>query len=165
MSRKKLIVAYLFLVGAPLLGLLGILRTGQRLAAPASVGGSWNLNADLTLLTDAACRQLLSTVNTPFFTIAQSGPRLAFTLNNPQQTILPGTIRQNAVSMGVETFGGAADPAPNCARPQAIRLQGVLSQQGQQRALAGTLTIAGCSGCAPVPFRAVRLTPPVKDGQ
>jgi len=161
MPRAQLIAAYLLLVGAPLLGLLGILRSGQRLAAPASVGGAWNLEGQFSTLTDAACRELISDIGRPFFTISQSGSRLTFTLNNPQQTTLPGTIRQSTVTMG-ESFANGS--SLGCAHPQAIHFQAGLSEQGIQRALAGTLTMAGCAQCAPVPFRAVRLSPPVKEG-
>jgi hypothetical protein len=41
MSKRKLIVAYVLLVGVPLLGLLGIVRAGQHLTPPISVGGTW----------------------------------------------------------------------------------------------------------------------------
>lgn len=163
MSRKKLVVAYLFLVGAPLLGLLGILRTGQRLAAPASVAGAWNLEGQFSTLTDAACRKLISDIGRPFFTISQSGPHLTFTLNNPQQTTLPGMIQQSMVSTGDDAFANGS--SRGCAQPQAIHLQAELSQRGVQRSLAGTLTIAGCAECATIPFRAVRLVPPAKDRQ
>jgi len=163
MSRKKLILTYLFLVGAPLLGLLGILRSGERLAAPVSVGGAWNLEGDFTGLTNATFRRLLASVSQPFLAISQSGPHLTFTLNNPEQTTLAGTMRQNSVTMGGESSAG--DTSRGCANPQTIRLQAALGQQGQQRTLVGTLSIAGCPECATIPFRAVRLSPPVKDGQ
>jgi hypothetical protein len=162
MSRKKLVAAYVLLVGVPLLGLLGILRAGQRLGAPASVGGTWNLEEDLTPLAGSACKGALDNINQPFFTASQSGALLTFTLNNPEQTTLPGSIRQGTVTMGSES--SAKDASHDCARPQAIHFQATLSQQGLQRLLTGTLTIAGCPDCPALPFRAVRQSSP-KGGQ
>lgn len=163
MSRKKLVAAYVLLVGVPLLGLLGILRAGQRLAAPFSVGGTWNLEDDLTPLAGSACKGTFANVSQPFFAISQSGSQLTFTLNNTEQTVLPGTIRQNTVTMGSESAAG--DASSDCTHPQAIRFQAALSQQGPQRLLTGTLSIAGCPDCPALPFRAVRRNSPVKGGQ
>ena len=162
MSRTKLIGAYLLLVGAPLLGLLGILRAGQRLAAPVSVGGTWNLQSDLTPLANSGCKATFANVSQPFFSISQSGSRLTFTLNNTEQTTLSGTISENTVIMGSES--SALDANRDCAHPQAIRFQAALNQQGPQRTLTGTLNITGCPNCPALPLRAVRQHPLVKDG-
>ena len=163
MSRKKLIVAYVLLVGAPLLGLLGILRSGQHLAAPVSVGGSWNLESDLAPLAGTECKQAFANINQPFFAISQSGSLLTFTLNNPEQTTVPGAVRQHTITMGREYVAG--DASTDCTHPQAIRLQAALSQQGPQHELTGTLSLAGCPNCPTLPFRAVRQQMPVKGGQ
>ena len=163
MSRKKLIAAYVLLVGVPLLGLLGILRAGQRLAAPVSVGGTWNLEDDLTPLAGSGCRGAFAKISQPFFAISQSGSQLTFTLNNPERTILPGTIRQSTVTMGSESSAG--DASGECSHPQAIRFQAALSRQGLQRSLTGRLSIAGCPDCPGIPFRAVRQSPLAKGGQ
>jgi len=40
------VAAYLVLVGAPVLGLLGILEAGRAIAAPVSVGGEWKIEPD-----------------------------------------------------------------------------------------------------------------------
>src|SRR5262249_17892730 len=72
-SKAKLIISYVCLVGMPLLALLGILRAGQSLYAPPSLGGSWYLEADLGNLANGPCRDLLGRVTQPFMTICQSG--------------------------------------------------------------------------------------------
>ena len=45
MAKRKLIIVYAGLVGLPLLGLIGILRGGQHLAAPAAAGGTSHLQS------------------------------------------------------------------------------------------------------------------------
>ncbi|HEV2175793.1 MAG TPA: hypothetical protein VGW33_01095 [Terriglobia bacterium] len=154
MPRRKLVAVYLGLVGVPLLGLLGVLRVGRRLAAPISVGGSWNLQADFRTLTEAPCRELLSSINQPFLSISQSGANLVFTLNNSQKTTVVGTLNRTTLAMG-----GAeplSSPSRTCADPQAIYLAATVSTQGKNRVLTGTLGISGCASCAPVSFHAVR---------
>ena len=163
MSRKKLFVAYILLVGVPLLGLLGILRAGEHLAAPISVGGTWNLEGDRAPLAGSRCKSALANISQPFFAISQSGSHLTFTLNNPEQTALPGTIRLNTVTVGSDS--ALADASGDCAHPQAIHLQAALYKQRSQRVLLGTLSLAGCADCPSLPFRAVRQSSVVKGVQ
>jgi hypothetical protein len=165
MSRKKLIVAYLLLVGAPLLGLLGILRSGRHLSAPVSVGGTWNLEEDLTPLAGSGCKEAFANISQPFFAISQSGSRLTLTLNNPEQTTLPGTILQNTLTVGTDPAKSADEGSHRCRHPQDIHLQAEINLQGQQRELTGTLSVAGCPDCPALPFRAVRQNPLAKDGR
>jgi hypothetical protein len=155
MSKRKLIIAYICLVGMPLLGLLGILRAGQQLTPPVSVGGAWSLEANFGALGSGSCTDLLTSVSQPFLSIYQSGANLVFTLNNPQKTALPGTIQGAELTMSrddapVSTATGA------CTNPQSIQLNGTVGNQGGQRVLKGILTIQGCAACQPILFRAVR---------
>lgn len=156
MFKRKLVLAYVFLVGLPLLGLLGILRAGQHLSPPISVGGVWNLEADFSPLASAPCRQLLASVNQPFLSIAQSGTNLVFSLNTPQRTALPGTIQGTTLTMGSERARATEGANGNCGDPQTIYLKAVINRQGEERLLTGILGINGCEECVPVSFRAVR---------
>ncbi len=156
MFKRKLVFAYGCLVVVPLLGVLGILRLGQHLTPPVSVGGNWNLDADFSALALEPCRELLSSVSQPFLSISQSGINLVFSLNNPQKTTLSGTIRDTALTMGAERSGNPESATGNCRDPQAIYLKATVNKQGEQRVLTGTLGIAGCRHCAPLSFRAVR---------
>lgn len=165
MSKSKLLVVYLFLVGIPLVGLLAILRAGERLTPPQSVGGSWKLEADFSSLANKACRDLLSNVKQPFLSISQSGPSVALALNNAQRTTLPGTLRNSSISAGVEPTTGPADNAADCIDTRAIRLQADIAKEAGQRILIGTLSIAGCPSCTPVPFRAQRQSSSSSEGR
>jgi len=155
MSKRRLIVAYICLVGAPLLGLLGILRAGQHLTPPVSVGGAWYLEANFGALAGGSCRDLLTSVNQPFLSIFQSGTNLVLSLNNPQKTTVPGSIRDAAITVRRE---GAPVPGETgaCTNPQSIQLKATVDNQGGQRVLTGTLAIQGCAACELIPFRAVR---------
>ncbi|HEV3278168.1 MAG TPA: hypothetical protein VG860_15225 [Terriglobia bacterium] len=161
MSRQKLIIAYAFLVGLPLLGLMGILRGGQHLAAPLSVGGSWDLEADFNSLPAPGCREMLTSVAQPFVSIAQSGANLTFVLNESKKTTLTGTLEGKTLKMNP---AGGADTGV-CTDLKALRLEAAVGTQAAQRALSGLMTIDGCPACSPVPFRAVRLAPDHKESQ
>jgi hypothetical protein len=150
-----LIVAYICLVGTPLLGLLGIFRAGQHLTPPVSVGGAWYLEANFGSLAGGSGRDLLASANQPFLSIDQSGTNLVFTLNNPQKTTLPGIIRGAEITMSRED-APVSEGTGACTDPRAIQLNAAVGNQGGQRVLTGTLAIQGCAARQPIRFRAVR---------
>ena len=45
-TNRNFVMAYIVLVGLPLLGLVGVLRNGRALSAPVSVEGRWTFQAD-----------------------------------------------------------------------------------------------------------------------
>jgi hypothetical protein len=160
MNKRNLVLAYLLLVGLPALGLLGVLRAGQRLTPPISVGGAWNLDADYSAMGSVPCAQLLGSIKQPFFTISQSGTSLVFNLNDTGRSTFPGDILGSAMTMGTGGFSTSSNPHAECGDPQAIHLEGAISSEGDQRIFAGSLGIRDCAQCTPVSFRAVRQAPP-----
>ena len=155
MSKRRLIVAYICLVGTPLLGLLGILRAGQQLTAPVSVSGAWYLEANFGALAPGPGRELLASVKQPFLTIDQSGTNLGFSLNNPAKTTLSGTIRGAELTMSPEG-APVSEGTEACSDPQAIQLNATVGNQRGQRVMTGTFAIQGCAAFQPIQFSAVR---------
>jgi hypothetical protein len=154
MSRTKLLIAYVLLVGLPLLALIGILRAGRRLAPPPSVAGPWNLQADLSSIPDAACRQMLASIGQPFVTITQSGENLSFNFNDPKKTLAAGTLQGSDLSLSPRRgLDGAG-----CAGAASIELHARVATESGQRVLTGLLTVEGSAA----PFRADRWTPDAK---
>lgn len=165
MSKSKLLIVYLCLVGIPLLGLLAILRAGERLTPPTSLGGSWKLEADFTSLASQACRDLLFGIKQPFLIISQSGPSIALTLNNSERTILPGTVENGSLFAGSTPANDDGPISADCVDPHAIRVRAEIAKEAGHRILIGTLTIAGCEPCVPVPFRAERVSSSPSEGR
>jgi hypothetical protein len=165
MSKSKLLIIYVCLVGFPLLGLLAILHAGERLTPPKSLGGAWNLEADFSSLATKSCRDLLSNVKQPFLSISQSGPSLALTLNNSQRTTLPGTLQNTNVIAGPDSAMDTSGDSEDCGDPRAIQLRADISKDAGERTLIGTLSIAGCPHCAPIPFRAQRQSSSSSEGR
>lgn len=96
----KSLALYLLVVGLPLAGLVAVLRAGDHLGAPRSVGGRWKLDADV-----AGARALA---------IVQSGPRLEVTLGAAagSGTLEGDALRARGAGFTLEaTLGHEADPA------------------------------------------------------
>ncbi|HUI43278.1 MAG TPA: hypothetical protein VL523_15045 [Terriglobia bacterium] len=155
MTRRKMIVAYACLVGLPLLGLLGILHAGQRLKAPVSVAGAWNLKADFNAWAGKPCGELLSKIKQPFFTISQSGNGLMVALNSAPAATLTGSVKGTSLIAGADAPQSSAG-ADNCSSPDKIHLAATVEGQAPSRALTGLLSLNACAGCAPIAFHAVR---------
>lgn len=158
MTKRRMLTAYACLVGVPLLGLLGILRAGQHLRAPLSVGGPWNLEADFGSLAGRPCGEFLKGVKAPFFTISQSGADLVATLNLPSAPPLEGKLEGRSLKIGAANSPASGAFGP-CAGPESIYLTATVGGQGREHTLDGVLGISGCAGCTPVPFRAVQDVP------
>lgn len=161
MSRRKLMIAYACLVGIPLLGLIGIVHEGEGRNAPASVGGSWNVNGDFAAWAGKPCADLLAAGGQPTLSISQSGSMLSVVLGDAQATPLSGTIQGRTVT------AGADDPKPSATADcrAAVRLNATVEKDENERTLAGTLELNTCASCAPVAFRAVRHATPPKGGE
>lgn len=147
MPSTRLVVAYFCLVGIPLLGVIGILWLGHHhLTAPLSVAGAWDVEADLRPLHGQRCGSLLAALRQPFFDVAQSGNTLTVRMGDGRGTIVPGVLHDVRLRFG----GSGAD----CALQWEAAVQG----PRERRTLIGTLAIAGCGSCPPIPFRATRRT-------
>lgn len=153
MSSTKLALAYFCLVGIPLAGVVGILWFGQRLVAPLSVSGSWNVEMDLGALRSHPCMESLVRIRQPFLDVSQSGNTLIVRLGDRQQTILPGSIRLTKLRIGATSA-----QTRDCHDPRLFQLEATVNGPGDRRTLTGRLAIAGCAGCEAIPFSAVRRT-------
>ena len=165
MSKRKLVLAYVCLVGLPLLCLVGIIRAGQHLSPPISVGGTWNLEADFSPWQGGPCQEVVGSVNQPFFSVSQSGADLIIALNNAQRTALAGELHGSALTVNGTNSQAVPDNSGSCRSPEAFNLTATVAGQAEKRVLTGTLEIAGCSSCPPVAFRATRQSSSEKGGR
>ena len=163
MNKRKLVRDYILFVGVPLLALVGILRAGRHLTAPVAVHGNWSVQADFGPWRGVPCGALLINSQPLLLRIDQSGSNLTLTLDDPQETALPGTIDGFSLSTTSSTGRGGTAPAPRpdagCLGPQSLRIQASVIQHEKQRSLAGTFNLDGCASCPPIAFSASRLMP------
>jgi hypothetical protein len=149
MSRtsRNFVLAYIFLVGLPLIGLAGVLRSGRHLAAPVSVDGTWKVEAVSSGKT-STCAAVSTFLSAPVV-ISQSGRNLVVTFGNGRSAV-PGALEDNSVKTSIPVDG---DSGTQCG--QAI-LTSVVDPKSSPRVMSGQLAFLGCPSCAPFAFHAVR---------
>jgi hypothetical protein len=151
----KWVGLYLALVGIPILGVLGILRLGENLTPPISVGGAWSVEVSPPIAGDPACGNPLIQSLPPVLTISQSGPHLQLTLNDPERTTLAGEIRGETVTAEAVVSGtGNEAHASEDAAPTSLAAS--VDRQADPSRLRGVLITTRCSLRTEMPFTAVR---------
>lgn len=151
----KSVLLYLALVGLPMLGVLGVLRLGRHLEAPPDVGGVWRAEIAPAVQLVPPCVEL--TPEATAFDVVQSGRHAGVTLNDPARTRLEADLQ------GIRLWARAAQlPVLGTARaacPDApLELAAILVAEGRDAELVGQLWAGGCAACAPVSFRAERVS-------
>jgi hypothetical protein len=144
------VLAYLLLVGGPLLVLLGILRTGGSLVAPPSIGGTWLIYGP----TAGEVGRCLGTGAS--LEISQSGVR--------SEAVLRPAGAGLHIQLRGDRIVGAGGPTAGCGDSRialAGQLEGGAAIPGT---MTGTLTLADCAACTPLAFRATRATSATRRG-
>jgi hypothetical protein len=151
----KAVLLYLLLVGLPVLGVVGILRLGSRLEAPADIGGSWRAAYAPAAQLVPPCVELAP--EGPAFDVTQSGLHAGVTLNDPSRTRLDARLRGARLWASAERLpllGTARAACPDAP----LELAAELVPDGRESQLVGQLWAGGCAACAPVSFRAERIS-------
>jgi len=147
MSRtsRNFVVAYVLLVGLPLLALAGVLRSGRRLAAPISVDGTWKVELQSDAGHADACNSAVAAAFGSPLQISQSGKSL---LISTGKSASDGTIEGTNVK--------ATLPIASCGGAQTLTLTAAVDPKSDPRSLSGFLSPAGCPSCSAIAFRAIR---------
>lgn len=150
----KAVLLYLVLVGAPVAGVFGIVRLGQDLKPPMSVGGAWNVELSPRTADDLPCNDFTVSSNLLILKVAQSGPHLVLTLNDQGATRLSGEINRGSLTAKSLELIGATPGASNAT--SAIQLQANVDRKPGLDRLWGTLTVANCPAGSQFLFTAIR---------
>lgn len=148
-TNRNFVIAYIFLVGLPLLGLAGILRSGRSLTAPFSVDGAWKMESGASRLSTSPCGDFLASVSNATILISQSGKTLVVTLAGGTKTTT-GTIDGKIIKA---QFAGASAAA---CRDRGLTLTATLDPLAEPRTFTGTLAVEDCGSCLPLEFHSVR---------
>jgi len=166
-TNRNFVIAYVLLVGLPILGLVGILKSGRNLTAPISIDGVWQLQADPAQLASMSCGKALGDSSNTTLSISQSGKNfsLGFGSINPSnglRSVASGVVDGTTLraSLPIPSATSAADGG--CGQGRELTLVATVNPKADPRSLAGTLSINGCPSCTPVEFNAVRQTPSKK---
>ena len=144
----RLIFLYNFLVGVPIIGILGILRLGENLTPPISIKGTWNVEISPQTMMPQPCDSPLIHSEAPVLTISQSGPHLLLTFNDQESTTLMGEIHGTTL---------AADNASDD-NPATTDIEATVDLQTEPGRLQGVLESPRCSLPTTITFTATRQT-------
>lgn len=150
MSTKRVAALYLALVGIPAVGVLGALKAGGGISAPASIQGSWFLHADLNANAATPCATRLSGFTTPELIVSQSGVFLEIQLPTQRRERLSGRFEDLhlAAEAPPDLFGGDVFDL--------LRLTAVLGEEHGEPVLRGVVGMPRRIECSPMPFTAMR---------
>jgi hypothetical protein len=147
-TNRNFMVAYILLVGLPLLGLAGVLKAGRALQAPISVDGTWTVETNTATL----CGQSLQK---SALTVSQSGKGLVVSLNDGLNSTGTGTLAGTTMDA---TFPFSATAAEHCGSDARLALNAAIDPKAEPLTMLGTISVPGCPSCPEVSYRAVRQT-------
>ncbi|HYM78946.1 MAG TPA: hypothetical protein VE377_23435 [Candidatus Dormibacteraeota bacterium] len=156
-TNRRFIVAYILLVGLPLVGLAGVLKTGRALNAPISIDGVWKLDAPASHPVSQSCDQAVSALLASSLLVSQSGKSLALTFNGASKTAFSGELEGRNIKASI-------GPVSGCVNEQPVMLAASVDPKSEPKLLTGSLTVSNCASCSPVEFRAVRQPRPQSAG-
>ena len=158
LRRSRLILAYGFLVGLPLLILFGILDTGRALVAPPAIAGEWTIALEGTPAA-TKCAGPLRTVPQAL-NISQSGTGVVITLNDAEKTRLTGVLEGDHLLGSTDRL-----KASGCDNAPALHIDARVIGKRDQRWLQGRFSLSECDSCGTLPFHATRQRRPVGQGK
>jgi hypothetical protein len=154
-QSRKFAIAYTFLVALPVLGLVGVLRSGRFLSAPLSVEGLWKMQADSNRLPTLACADYLAAPRGTAVAISQSGKDLTVNLVGEPGLTAAGVIEGTTLTAMFQPLPEGATQA-QCQINRGLLLSATVDRKANPRSLTGSLSVAGCSSCPPVGIHGVR---------
>jgi hypothetical protein len=154
-TNRNFIIAYILLVGVPLLALAGILRSGRTLNAPFSVDGAWKIDPGAARSSTAPCGDFLSSLSSSSVSISQSGTSLVIGLAGGKTAT--GSLAGKSIKAH---FAGTENPSAAECKDRSLALTATLDPLTEPRTLSGRISLEGCDSCAPVEFRATRQPRP-----
>lgn len=147
------LLAYLLVVGGPLLGLLGVLRLGQDIRAPMAVHGAYVIRvAEADSVTPSSCLRYLFSGTDSTLQITQSGAQLVATLGPEKNVALRGALIGDSITLAGSIDAASLPDSAACAPGDSLRLLGLASRDLDLKRFDGTAT-TGCATCV-----AVRVT-------
>ena len=160
-NNRNFILAYILLVGLPIVGLIGVLKSGRKLTAPVSVDGLWHLQVDSGRLAALPCGKALADSPDTELAISQSGKNFTLTLSNGPKSTASGALDGTALQASIAPSADWSAQS-GCGNGRELSLIATVDTKADPRTLTGLLSINNCPSCDAVEIRAVRQTPPAR---
>jgi len=153
----KPVLVYLTLVGLPIVGTFGLLRAGQDLSAPISVGGTWEVRLSVP---SPPSDDFRLPPGPTVLKISQSGTHLLLAFD--EKTRLEGNVQ------GMRIYTGLADGSSSATAvslaPTVIHLRATIDRSPATDQLQGVITFARGNLRTEVPLTASRQRDAIKPG-
>ena len=159
-SNRKFLIAYLLLVGLPLLGLAGILKAGRTLSTSISVDGNWKFETDPAKLAALPCMQSFTSLQDSVVNISQSGKELVLLRDQGGKTAGSGVIEDTTVTAMLPQ--PVASLGEGACQSNGLRLLATVDPKAKPKSMVATVSLNGCASCTAIEFRAVRQVNPGK---
>jgi hypothetical protein len=156
-TNKGFVITYVLLVALPLLGLVGVLRSGRGLVAPISVDGVWKFDVDGENLPAGKCGKSLASLENSVVTISQSGKRLVLNFNDGPPAAGSGVIEGTTLNATIPLPETSADE-PGCGNNIVLALTATVVRKPESRPMQATVSVSQCPSCASLKYQAVRQT-------
>src|SRR5580658_3455681 len=161
-TNKGFVVAYTLLVALPLLGLVGVLRSGRGLVAPISVDGVWKFSGDGAGPSAGRCGKALASLQDSLVTISQSGKRLSLSLNdlslNDGQPAGGSGVIEGTMLNGTIPLLESSTNESGCGNNVVLAFTATVLRKPESRSMQGTVAVSGWPSCASRKYQAVRQT-------
>ena len=154
-TNKNFATAYLILVIIPVLGLVGVLRSGRKLVAPTAIAGHWKMQVNAPALAALPCAESVAALRDVGFTISQSGRYFTLSFAN---SVMPSTsafIEGATIQVSILPPAEAVKEA-GCSGGHVFSLVATLDSKADPSFMTGFLAVNNCATCAPAEFRAFR---------
>jgi hypothetical protein len=152
-TNRNFVIAYVLLVGLPLLGLLGILKVGRTLTAPRSLAGLWRIEK-INRASSLPCANAAVAAKDAWVRVSQSGKQLVFTLEALPRMSALGVLEGQTVRASLQP--SVLDVSATCAEGRSLTLTATVGSDRESDILAGAVSVDGCASCEAMEFRAIR---------
>jgi hypothetical protein len=160
-TNRNFVLAYILLVGLPLVGLIGVLKSGRSLRAPLSVDGLWRVEADAGGFATLPCGKALLSGSQAVLAISQSGKNFTLDFANGRKANVSGVLEGTNIKASVVPSTAWAQE-PGCGAGRTLSLVATVDPTTNPRSLVGMISVDNCPSCRAVEFRAVRQIPEKK---
>jgi hypothetical protein len=160
---RNFLIAYILLVGLPIVGLLAVLKSGHTLKAPISVDGVWHLQVDAASLATLPCGKTLADNPEAELAISQSGKNFTLTVANEPKSASSGIIEGTTVNATIAPSPDWSAQA-GCGGDHGLTLLATVDANASPRTMSGHISASHCPSCSAIEFQAVRQNPPLRRG-
>src|ERR1700676_691970 len=155
-SNRNFVLAYVFLVILPLVGLAGVLKAGRDVSGPVLIDGLWTLRVDSAQIDSLPCAKALAASPDKRMAIAQSGR--SFGVSFPSGPSFSGSGPLDGTTLRAALTSPPESP-DSCMGGGQMALVASIDRNVEPNLLTGSLSALNCQSCASMAFRAERQAP------